>query len=126
MEHPDDRRYHPEHTWAQPADSKLRVGITDHAQDELSTVVYVDLPDVDDEVEAGRPFGEIESTKTLSNRVAPVSGTITDVNTAVDGDPELVNRDPYGDGWLIVVDPADDGQLNALLTADDYIAQTGA
>ena len=126
MEHPDDRRYHPEHTWAQPADGKLRVGITDHAQDELSTVVYVDLPDVGDEVEAGRPFGEIESTKTLSDLISPVSGTVTDVNSAVDGDPELVNRDPYGDGWLVVVDPADDGQLNALLTAEDYIAQTGA
>jgi glycine cleavage system H protein len=106
MEHPDDPRYHPEHTWGKPHDSgRVRVGITDHAQDQLSTVVFVDLPDTGDDVEAGRPFGEIESTKTLSDLIAPVTGTVAVVNDAVADDPELVNRDPYGDGWLLEIDP---------------------
>jgi glycine cleavage system H protein len=126
MHHPDDCRYHPEHTWAKAHGDRIRIGITDHAQDQLSTVVYVDLPPVGDDVGAGRPFGGIESTKTLNDLVAPVSGRITAVNGAVVEDPELVNRDAYGEGWLIEVVPAVAGQLDALLSAADDVAQVGA
>jgi glycine cleavage system H protein len=126
MNHPDGRRYHPEHTWAKAYDDRIRIGITDYAQVQLSTVVYVDLPDTGDDVEASRPFGEIESTKTLSDLIAPVTGTVAAVNDAVTGDPELINRDPYGDGWLIEVDRVDDTSLDGLLSADDYAAHVGA
>lgn len=124
MQPPDDRRYHAEHTWVQPDDGRLRVGITDYAQEQLSSIVYVDLPEAGTKVEAGQAFGEIESTKTLSDLIAPISGTVVERNDAVSDDPEVVNRDPYGDGWLIVIDPADDQQLKALVAVEDYREMT--
>lgn len=116
-------RYHPEHTWARREDGRVTVGITDYAQDELDTVVFVDLPEPQTRVEYGQPFGEIESTKTVNDLVAPVSGTVVGRNEALQDDPELVNRDPYGDGWMILVEADDPAQLDGLLSAEDYDRQ---
>jgi len=119
--HPDDLRYHAEHTWARTEqDGRARVGITDHAQDELDTVVYVDLPQPDSRVEQGQPFGEVESTKTVRDLIAPVSGTVVERNDALQDDPEQVNRDPYGQGWMILVDIDDPAQVDGLLSAQEY------
>ncbi|WP_370325829.1 glycine cleavage system protein GcvH [Euzebya sp.] len=118
---PADLRYHAGHTWARTEDDgHVRVGITDHAQDELDTVVYVDLPQPDSRVEQGQPFGEIESTKTVRDLIAPVSGTVVARNDALQDDPERVNRDPYGQGWMILIDIDDPDQLDGLLTAQEY------
>ena len=105
MEFPEDVRYTKEHEWARTeGQSRVRVGITDYAQDALGDVVYVDLPDVGATVEADRPFGEVESTKSVSDVFSPVSGAIIERNQTLEDAPELVNEQPYGDGWLIVVD----------------------
>lgn len=120
---PADLQYHPEHTWARREDGRVRVGITDYAQDELDTVVFVGLPELQTLVEHGRPFGEIESTKTVNDLIAPVGGTVVERNDALRGDPELVNRDPYGEGWMILVE-AKAGEPEGLLSAEDYDQQT--
>ena len=98
----------------------MRIGITDFAQDALGDVVYVDLPEVGAEVRAHEPFGEVESTKSVSDVYSPVTGSVAERNPLVDERPELVNEAPYGDGWLIVVDPADAAEVDALLDADGY------
>lgn len=120
---PQDLRYHPEHTWARPEDGRVRVGVTDYAQEQLDTVVYIDLPEVDSRVQQGQAFGEIESTKTINDLIAPVSGTVIERNEALQDDPELVNRDPYGQGWMILVEVNDAGQFDALLSGVDYDQQ---
>lgn len=117
---PDDRRYHREHLWALRDGDQVRAGITDHAQDELGEIVYIDLPDTGTTVEQGRPFGEIESTKTISDLHAPVSGRIVERNDRLDTEPALANTDPYGEGWLVVIDPDDPSDIDGLLTAQDY------
>lgn len=121
---PEELRYHAEHAWARREDGRVRVGITDYEQDELDTVVFVDLPEPETRVQQGQPFGEIESTKTVRDLVAPVSGAVVERNEALQGDPELVNRDPYGQGWMIVVAPDEPGQLDGLLSARAYDEQT--
>jgi glycine cleavage system H protein len=123
---PDDLKYTPEHEWVRSpgqAESSVRVGITDFAQDALGDIVYVSLPEVGDEVEGGSTVGELESTKSVSDVYAPVSGTVAAVNEALDGTPELVNSDPYGDGWLFELVPSDKTEVDALLDSDAY--QTG-
>ena len=120
MTTPDDRRYHEEHTWARREDDGVRVGITDHAQDQLSDVVYVGLPENGTRVEQGQQFGEIESTKTLSDLISPVTGTVKQRNDDLGQNPTLVNEDPYGRGWMVVVDVKDEAQLEDLLTGDQY------
>ena len=122
MEFPDDVRYTKEHEWARVEDSRVRVGITDFAQDALGDVVYVDLPEIGAQVHAHQPLGEVESTKSVSDVYSPVSGTIADRNASVDDRPELVNEQPYGDGWLVVIDPADIEQVATLLDAAAYRA----
>jgi glycine cleavage system H protein len=122
VEFPDDLRYTKEHEWARLEGSRVRVGITDFAQDALGDVVYVDLPDVGASVEASAPFGEVESTKSVSDVFSPVSGTIAERNPLIDDRPELVNEQPYGEGWLIVVDDVTDGSLDGLMDADAYRA----
>ena len=122
MEFPEDVRYTKEHEWARLEGSRVRVGITDFAQDALGDVVYVDLPDVGASVEAATPFGEVESTKSVSDVFSPVSGTIAERNPLVDDRPELVNEQPYGDGWLIVVEGADGSSLDGLMSAAEYRA----
>ncbi len=120
MEFPDDLRYTNEHEWARLEGARVRVGITDFAQDALGDVVYVDLPEVGAAVEAATPFGEVESTKSVSDVYSPVSGTIAERNPLIEERPELVNEQPYGDGWLIVVTLAEGASLDGLMEAAAY------
>lgn len=122
VEFPDDLRYTREHEWARVEGAHVRVGITDYAQDALGDVVYVDLPEVGAQVSAGSPFGEVESTKSVSDVFSPISGVITERNLLIEDRPELVNEQPYGDGWLVVVEPEDRGALSGLLDAGAYRA----
>jgi glycine cleavage system H protein len=122
VEFPEDLRYTKEHEWARLEGSRVRVGITDFAQDALGDVVYVDLPEVGASVRASAPFGEVESTKSVSDVYSPVSGTIAERNPLVDDRPELVNEQPYGDGWLIVVEGAAEVDLSGLMDAAAYRA----
>jgi glycine cleavage system H protein len=121
VEYPDDLRYSKEHEWARrEQDGRVRVGITDFAQDALGDVVYVDLPEPGTQVSAGQAFGEVESTKSVSDVYAPVSGTIVERNGALEEKPELVNQQPYGDGWLVAIEAADAAELEQLLDAPGY------
>ena len=122
MEFPQDLRYTKEHEWVRVEDGRARVGITDFAQDALGDVVYADLPEVGTAVTAGEPFGEVESTKSVSDLYSPVSGSIAERNPMIDDRPELVNEQPYGDGWLVVVELADASLPDDLLNADAYRA----
>lgn len=117
---PDDLSYTQEHEWARVDGQRFTVGITDYAQDALGDVVYIDLPANGTRVEQGQPFGEVESTKSVSDLYAPVSGTIVERNEALESQPELVNSDPYGNGWLVVIEADDASQRGALLSAEDY------
>ena len=120
---PDDRRYSKEHEWAQARDGRVVVGITHYAQDQLGDVVFVELPTAGTEVEAGKPLGEVESTKSVSDVYSPVSGKVVESNAAVEAEPELVNSDPYGAGWLVAIDSSDD--LGGLMSAEDYRSLVG-
>lgn len=123
MEFPEDLRYTSEHEWVRDeGDGRLRVGITDHAQDALGDVVYVDVPDVGTTVTAHQAFSEVESTKSVSDVFAPVSGTIAERNAMLDERPELVNEAPYGDGWIVVIAATDPAELDSLLDAQAYRA----
>jgi glycine cleavage system H protein len=123
--YPEDLKYTAEHEWVRVSgetEGTVRVGITDHAQEALGDIVFVTLPEVGDEVTAGEPCGELESTKSVSDLYAPVSGTVTARNAALDATPEAVNSDPYGDGWLIEIQPSDPSSVGELMTAGDYQA----
>lgn len=120
MNIPDDLRYSSDHEWVRVEGTRVRVGITDFAQDNLGDVVYVQLPEAGAVVTAGDSVSEVESTKSVSDIYVPVSGTIAEVNAELDGTPELLNRDPYGEGWIFVVELSDAAQLDALLTPDAY------
>ena len=118
VEVPQDRRYTKEHEWARTDDGRIVVGITDYAQDQLGDVVFVQLPEAGAEVKAGEPFGEVESTKSVSDVYSPVTGAVAEKNAAVEGNPELINSDPYGDGWLIAIEG--EKSLDGLMSAADY------
>lgn len=118
---PEDRRYTREHEWARVDDGRVLVGITDYAQDQLGDVVFVGLPEPGTEVTGGRPLGEVESTKSVSDIYSPVTGKVVEKNSDVEQRPELVNSDPYGDGWLVAIQ-TDDLSLDDLLTAQEYRA----
>ena len=120
MEFPDDLHYTSEHEWARLEGARVRVGITDFAQDALGDVVYVDLPEVGAAVQAATPFGEVESTKSVSDVYSPVTGTIVERNPLIEERPELVNEQPYEDGWLVVVSVADGASLDGLMDATAY------
>jgi glycine cleavage system H protein len=120
VEYPEDLRYSREHEWARAEDGRIRVGITDFAQDALGDVVYVDLPEPGTPVTAGQAFGEVESTKSVSDVFAPVSGTIVERNGALEEKPELVNEQPYGDGWLVAIEPSEQAELEQLLDSTAY------
>lgn len=125
MNVPDDLRYSQEHEWARVVEgSRVRVGITDFAQDALGDVVYVDLPSTGAKVSASEAVGELESTKSVSEMYAPVSGTVLAVNEALTDNPQLLNDDPYGEGWLIEIDASDLTELDALLDAGAYRSLT--
>lgn len=120
MHVPENLRYSPDHEWALADGDVVRVGITDYAQDALGDVVFVDLPEVGARLDQGSPFGEVESTKSVSDLYAPVTGTVTEVNQELVDAPERLNEDPYGEGWICVIAPDDIGQVEAMLDADAY------
>ncbi len=117
---PNDLKYTREHEWARKEGDEVVVGITDHAQEQLGDVVYVELPEVGSHVRSGQPFGVIESVKAASDLFAPISGTVTRVNTALMEKFELVNQSPYADGWMIAVNPDEPGEFDNLLSGVEY------
>lgn len=124
--YPEDLRYSSEHEWARlEGDDLVRVGITDYAQDQLGDVVYVDLPTPGAKVERGQPFGEVESTKSVSDLYAPVSGTVEERNDELDDRPELVNQEPYDGGWMIAIRTEDPSALDDLMEVDAYRDHVG-
>lgn len=122
MAQPDGLLFSKEHEWAKVDGDLATIGITDYAQNALGDIVYVELPEVGSTITAGESCGEVESTKSVSDLYAPVSGEITEVNGAVVADPSLINSDPYGAGWLFRVSVSEDGPL---LSAKEYAASTG-
>jgi glycine cleavage system H protein len=123
LEYPSGLRYTAEHEWVRVDGDTVRVGITSFAQEALGDVVYVSLPTVGDAVVAGDTCGEVESTKSVSDLYAPVSGEVSAVNGALDATPELVNSDPYGEGWMYELTVSDAGALDGLMDVDAYTAQ---
>ncbi|GAA1842386.1 glycine cleavage system protein GcvH [Brevibacterium marinum] len=119
---PASLRYSRDHEWVETTENKavVRVGITDFAQEQLGDVVYVDLPAVGDAITAGESCGEVESTKSVSDLVSPVSGSITEVNEALDDAPETVNTSPYEDGWMYLVELSDPEQVGTMLSSEQY------
>ncbi|HEX9696416.1 MAG TPA: glycine cleavage system protein GcvH [Actinomycetota bacterium] len=118
--YPDDLKYTKEHEWCRPEGGSVRVGITHFAQEALGDIVYVDLPAAGTKVTAGQPFGEVESTKSVSDIYSPVSGTIAERNAALEEQPELVNQEPYGEGWMVVIELDAPRDLDALMDAAGY------
>lgn len=117
---PEELRYTPEHEWVAPGTPGVRVGITAYAQEALGDIVYVQLPDPGTAVEAGQAFGEVESTKSVSEIYAPVAGTVVARNDRLADEPELINTDPYGAGWLVEIEPTDPDTPGRLLDAAGY------
>ncbi|MBD8869340.1 glycine cleavage system protein GcvH [Nocardioides donggukensis] len=126
--YPDDLKYSSEHEWVRTpgeAEGSVRIGITHYAQDALGDIVYVSLPEVGEQVTSGSTVGELESTKSVSDIYAPVSGQVVARNEGLDATPELVNSDPYAGGWLFEVVPSDSSELDALMGADAYQSSLG-
>jgi glycine cleavage system H protein len=126
---PEDLNYTKDHEWVRVKGSEATVGITDHAQNQLGDVVYVELPKVTDKFEASEPFGSVESVKAVSEIYMPVSGSVIEVNDSLNDSPEQVNEDPYGDGWMIRIKIDNPAQVDALLTSieyEDYIKEEAA
>lgn len=120
MNVPDDLRYTAEHEWARLDGNKLKIGITDYAQDALGDIVFVQLPETGTTVAAGATFSEVESTKSVSDIYAPVSGKVVDVNNELTDAPQRLNEDPYGEGWICVIEVADPAVYGDLLDAGTY------
>ena len=124
MNVPDELLYSSDHEWIQIAGNRARIGITDFAQDALGDVVYVQVPDIGATVTHGQSFSEVESTKSVSDIYAPVSGVVVEVNAALGSDPAAVNNDPYGSGWICVIEMSDPSQTAQLIDAVSYRAVT--
>ena len=124
MNIPSDLRYSTDHEWIRRDGTTVTIGITEYAQDALGDVVFVEIPEQGESLSAGDSFTEVESTKSVSDIYAPVSGTITAVNDVLEDQPELLNSDPYGEGWLCSIEMSDPGEFDALLDADGYRALT--
>jgi len=120
MHVPEDLRYSSDHEWVRVEDSRIRVGITEYAQDALGDVVFVQVPEVGASVEVGATMSEVESTKSVSDIYAPVAGTVVEVNTDLAEHPERLNEDPYGDGWICVIEPTEVQAVEGLLSAEGY------
>ncbi|HVL03198.1 MAG TPA: glycine cleavage system protein GcvH [Acidimicrobiales bacterium] len=120
MNVPDDLHYSPDHEWIRVEDGQARLGITDHAQDALGDIVFVQLPSVGTAVTAGSTISEVESTKSVSEVYVPVTGTVVEVNDQLGDSPEHLNDDPYGQGWICVIDIADPTEIDRLLDAEGY------
>jgi len=117
---PQDLKYHKEHTWVRVSGNKGTIGITDYAQDALGDIVYIDLPEVDSSVEANTEISEIESTKSTSSVISPVSGRVLEVNEELSETPEIINEDPYGKGWIAVIELENPSEADDLLDAAEY------
>src|SRR5262245_27786737 len=120
MEFPEDLKYTREHEWVSIEGSVATIGITDHAQEQLGDVVFVELPGVGDRIEKADAFGVVESTKAVSDVYAPLSGEVTEVNDDLPDNPELINEDPYGDGWMVKITIGDRADLDDLMRAEEY------
>ncbi len=120
MSTPKDLKYSAEHEWVKVEDGNARIGITHFAQSELGDIVFVELPQVGDEIKAGDPFGSVESVKTVSELYAPISGKVVEVNTELEDSPEFVNESPYENAWMIVIEPADFTEVDSLLSPEKY------
>ena len=120
MEAPPGLRYSKEHEWVAAEESVATIGITDHAQEQLGEIVYIELPSIGEKVSKDDPFGVVESVKAVSDIYAPVSGTVLEVNEDLAESPEVVNEDPYGDGWLIKVRVNDPGDFDDLMDNEEY------
>lgn len=125
MSYPENFRFSPDHEWVVVEDAIATIGITDFAQHQLGDIVFVDLPAEGDEFEAGDTFGEVESVKSVSELITPVSGRVIEVNPELDGSPETVNSDPHGDGWMMKVLVSNTDELDSLLDIDAYNALIG-
>jgi len=117
---PDDLKYHKEHTWVKASGRKATIGITDYAQNALGDIVYIDLPEVDTDVEANSEIGEIESTKATSSVIAPLSGRVHEVNEDLSESPEIINEDPYGKGWIVVIEVDNISEFDDLMDSSEY------
>lgn len=117
---PENLKYHKEHTWAKVSGKRATIGITNHAQEALGDIVYIDLPDVDSAVEANSELAEIESTKATSSVIAPVSGTVVEVNEELVESPEIINDEPYGKGWIAVLEMDDESEVGELMDVSEY------
>ena len=117
---PDDLYYHKEHTWLKVTGKKATIGITHYAQESLGDIVYIDLPDIDTDVESNGEFGEIESTKATSSLISPVTGKVMKVNDNLSESPEIINEDPYGKGWIAILEIEDKSELDDLMDASEY------
>lgn len=109
-----------DHLWAKQEGDRIRIGVTDHAQNEFGEIVFVELPEFGEEIEVGEPFGSVESVKTVSELYAPVSGRVIEINEDLEGSPEIVNESPIEDGWLLAVEPYDEEELEELMTEEEY------
>jgi glycine cleavage system H protein len=124
MDLPKELKYSEEHEWVKEEEGKVRIGITDFAQSELGDIVFVELPEVGDELEADEPFGSVESVKTVSELYAPISGKVVEVNEELDDSPEFVNESPYEKAWMVVVEPSDKSEIDNLMDAEAYEEMT--
>jgi glycine cleavage system H protein len=120
MQVPEDFLYTKDHEWAKVEGEEVLVGITDYAQTQLGDIVYVELPQVGEEVSAGKPFGTVEAVKAVSDLMSPVSGEVVSVNEDLASSPEKIKESPYGDGWMVKIKMSDKDELDSLLKADDY------
>ena len=123
---PANLHYTKDHEWVSLEGDTATIGITDFAQGELGDIVYVEVETVGEKVDQEAVFGTVEAVKTVSDLFMPVSGEVLELNPKLDGNPELVNKDPYGEGWMVKIRPSDLSQVKALLTADEYAALAGA
>ena len=117
---PDDMRYTEDHEWTKLEGDRVRVGISDYAQDQLGDIVFVELPQVGDIFEKGKEFGTVESVKAVAELYMPIAGEVLTTNTVLEDSPELVNKNPYNDGWMIEIKPTNPSELDALMAKDAY------
>lgn len=124
MNFPDDVKYHPDHMWVRPEDGgEATVGITDFAQDQLGTVIFVDLPEADQELAVGEELGAVESAKSVSDLISPISGVVLEINPDLDDKPDLLNEEPYTGGWIARVKLSEPEELDDLMEAEAYEAK---
>ena len=120
LQYPDDLKYNEEHTWVKVEGNKGRVGITDYAQDQLTDILFVELPEVGTQLKHLEPFGIVESAKSTNDLFSPMTGQVIEVNQPLTKRPGAINRDPYGEGWMIVIDMSNPEELGSLFSAGEY------